>query len=155
MTSSLTPTQIAQQALARYAESPLLTRLANPSRSSLGDYVKRWDCERILKEKTVTICTEVYVNINTIKDVLDFVEAVALVTANTEEHEAFSEIEVYAEDTQLCYHHKTLRPATEEELKAAEEWLAANPQEPGQPIKWRPLTIPFRVNIDNGDTNND
>lgn len=145
MTSNLTPTQIAQQALALLGKPSFLERLNN----DFFPHEKRWRCERIVKDRTVTEWVSVTKEIDTIKDVLDFVEAVALVTANTEEHKALGDIKVSAYENELSYHKGTTRPATDEELRVAEEWLAANPQ---QAMK---LAIKVPKAYNNGDTNND
>lgn len=151
---NLTPEMIARQALVQYGKSSLLDALAN----ARYEGEKRWKCENVLKTKSVNQYVHVNVRIETIEDVLKFVAAVAEVTANTEEHAAFSNIGVSAYEDELSYYKVNKRPATEEELKAAEDWLAANKQEALQPIKWRqfvPINQYVKVIDNNGDVNND
>lgn len=42
--------------------------------------------------------------VKSVKDVLDFVEAVAQATANTQQHKAFGDIPVSISDNTLVYH---------------------------------------------------
>lgn len=153
--SNLIPETIAQQALAQFGESKFLEQMA------AGGYYsafKRTLCERIVRDRTVTDYSRIRVEINTMRDVLNFVEAVALFTADTAEHDFFSDIEVYADEEYLTHTAKRVRGATPEELRKAEEWLAANKQEAEQPIKWRqfvPINEYVKVIDNNGDVNND
>lgn len=160
MTSNLTPTQIAQQALA-LSDKQITTFLGyvKPvtlfNELTISNIVKRTRYERVLETGQVTTHHGIQCPVETMADLLTFVERVAEITADDPAHKKFGELEVNIYDYQLEFDWDTSRPATAEELKEAADWLAANPLEPGMPIKWRPLTIPFRENIDNGDTNND
>jgi hypothetical protein len=77
----------------------------------------------------------------------DLLKAWTYFTEFRKEHEALGHtVSLYHSDENgyLCMHADWERPATEEELKAAQDWLDTNPKKDQGTLKWlRP--IPFEV----------